>query len=407
MTEALFHTYDLRQTIENQGQALDKEINSLRENEVLQTSHQDMLKYLTEKWQINPLMIDEPSIQMDYEDAQIDVSGDIRRPIFDRSRPLYITGTRITFYVPFTGDHDLFKCQPSTCSLSPPRATIKKNELVFTYNQTEGRSSDVKTAFERDLEQTQVHVERINADVRGFNVALPENASRRLNARREKLLADRELVESIGFSLRRTQNPPTTFVTPDVKRHITPQKPRPSTEPFSPEPTLDMDDYEHILSVLSNMVAVMERSPRAFKDMGEEDLRTHFLVQLNGHYEGQATGETFKYEGKTDILIRAEGRNIFIAECKFWTGPKGLTDAIDQILSYTAWRDTKVALLVFNRNRNMSTVLEGIPKTVREHANYKTERYSHSKTDFRYVFGHRDDRSREITISILVFDIPA
>jgi hypothetical protein len=37
------------------------------------------------------------------------------------------------------------------------------------------------------------------------------------------------------------------------------------------------------------MVGVMERSPHAFKDMGEEDLRSQFLVQLNGHYEGQAT----------------------------------------------------------------------------------------------------------------------
>ena len=129
-----------------------------------------------------------------------------------------------------------------------------------------------------------------------------------------------------------------------------------SSEPFAPEPTLAMDEYEYILSVLSNMVEVMERSPRAFKDMNEEDLRTHFLVHLNGHYEGQATGETFNYEGKTDILIRAEGRNIFIAECKFWTGSAGLTKALDQLLSYATWRDTKTALLVFNRDRNMSTV---------------------------------------------------
>lgn len=73
------------------------------------------------------------------------------------------------------------------------------------------------------------------------------------------------------------------------------------------------------------MVLVMERSPHAFAKMGEEDLRTHFLVQLNGLYEGQATGETFNFEGKTDILIRVEGKNIFIAECKFWTGPKRIT----------------------------------------------------------------------------------
>ncbi|MFM9616172.1 hypothetical protein ACKI18_46870, partial [Streptomyces niveiscabiei] len=62
---------------------------------------------------------------------------------------------------------------------------------------------------------------------------------------------------------------------------------------------------------------MMERSPTAFKTMGEEDLRQHFLVQLNGQFDGAATGETFNYEGKTDILLRVAGRNIFIAECKF------------------------------------------------------------------------------------------
>ena len=155
------------------------------------------------------------------------------------------------------------------------------------------------------------------------------------------------------------------------------------------------------------MVTVMERSPHAFKDMGEEDLRTHFLVQLSGHYEGQATGETFNFEGKTDILIRADGRNIFIAECKFWTGPAGLTKALDQLIGYTSWRDTKAALLIFNRDRNMSTVLGGITKTVREHPNYKVEQDAKSETEFRYVFGHRDDVNREVTVAILVFDVPA
>ena len=168
-----------------------------------------------------------------------------------------------------------------------------------------------------------------------------------------------------------------------------------------------MDDYQHILSVLSNMVIVMERSPKAFKDMGEEDLRTHFLVQLNGQYEGQATGETFNYEGKTDILIRAEGRNIFIAECKFWTGPSGLRDALDQLLGYTSWRDTKTALLIFNRDREMSTVLKGIPEVVGEHPRFKVDRTYASETGFRYVFGHRDDPNREMILTVLAFDVPA
>lgn len=117
----------------------------------------------------------------------------------------------------------------------------------------------------------------------------------------------------------------------------------------------------------------MERSPNAFSGMTEQDLRQHFLVHLNGQYEGQATGETFNFEDKTDILIRAVGRNIFIAECKFWDGPASLVAAINQVLSYTAWRDTKIALLIINRGKNLSAVLAKIPDALNAHPNFVRE----------------------------------
>jgi tetratricopeptide (TPR) repeat protein len=64
---------------------------------------------------------------------------------------------------------------------------------------------------------------------------------------------------------------------------------------------IDMQQYEEILSVISNMVTVMERNPKTFEGIEEEALRDHFLVQLNGKYKGQATGETFNKKGKTYI----------------------------------------------------------------------------------------------------------
>ena len=88
-----------------------------------------------------------------------------------------------------------------------------------------------------------------------------------------------------------------------------------------------MEDYEHILSVLSNMVTVMERSPDAFKSMKEEDLRWQFLVQLNGQCEGRATGETFNAGGKTDILIREEGK-YFHRRVQVLDGAKGVDASI-------------------------------------------------------------------------------
>ena len=154
------------------------------------------------------------------------------------------------------------------------------------------------------------------------------------------------------------------------------------------------------------MTRVMERSPAAFVRMREEVLRWHFLVQLNGHYEGQATGETFNYEGKTDILIRSEGKNIFIAECKYWGGPQKLTETINQLLGYTSWHDTKVAVIVFNRNQDFTNVLNSIKSTTKEHPNCKRELDQRSKTSFRFIFSHRDDTNREMILTVMAFDVP-
>ena len=72
------------------------------------------------------------------------------------------------------------------------------------------------------------------------------------------------------------------------------------------------------------MSVMMERSPTAFERLEEEHLRDFYLVVLNGHYEGRATGETFNAAGNTYILIRENNRNVFIAECKYWTAQRPL-----------------------------------------------------------------------------------
>ena len=150
----------------------------------------------------------------------------------------------------------------------------------------------------------------------------------------------------------------------------------------------------------------MECSPAAFSTMNEEALRTQILVPLNGHYEGNATGETFNYQGKTDILIRVDGKNIFIAECKIWNGAKTLSSAIDQLLGYASWRDTKVAVVVFNRNKDFTRVIETIPATVKKHPNYKREAECVAGAEFTCILGHQDDSNRELTMAVVAFNVP-
>ena len=406
MANLLFYGADLSRVLTGQEQALSKEIGSLSEDRVLNSSPDDLCDYFVEKYEVEPVVIDESRITVDYGDAQVDVSHRFGYAVFDRSRPTYVTGTRVTFFVPFSGDPNLFKCRPSMFNLNPPRGEVRGSELVFVYDLTTQDVPNIGDAFEREQQNVKRYLSWIANEVEQFNSTIRQKASQQIATRREKLLQDRGIVENLGFPLKRRSGVPMTYTSPKVRRRVVPKLPAASTQPYMPEPTLEMSEYEHILSVISNMVLVMERSPSAFKGMGEEDLRQHFLVQLNGHYEGQATGETFNYEGKTDILIRADGRNIFIAECKFWTGPSGLGDALDQLLGYTSWRDTRTALLIFNRDTTMSTVLEKIPQAVREHPNYKADCEYSSDTGFRYSFCHREDSNRELTLTVLVFNIP-
>ena len=402
MTDLLFCEGHLGDALRAQGQKMRDEINSLDEDQILNILEEDLCNYFVEKYKVEALQIDESQIQSDYGDAEIDVSHR-----WDYGRTQSVTGTSITFYIPFTGDPDLFKLQPSTYSWNPPSADVGNHEIVMIYERTTTEAKQIKDAFESELTRLKNYLQCIEQDITPFNSSIRETASQGIKVRREKILRDRDLVENIGYQLRRRQDTPDTYIAPQVKRAITPKLPPASTTPYKPEPALDIQEYEHILSVVSDMVMVIERSPKAFRNMKEEDLRQHFLVPLNGHYEGQATGETFNFDGKTDILIRVDGKNIFIAECKFWKGPKAFKESIDQLLNYSTWRDTKTALLVFNRDVEMSTVLKRIPEVVEVHPKYKSSQTYDSETGFRYILRHRDDANREIILTVLVFNIPA
>jgi hypothetical protein len=66
-----------------------------------------------------------------------------------------------------------------------------------------------------------------------------------------------------------------------------------------------------------------------------------------------------------------------------------------------------LAVIVFNRNKDFSKVLKTIQETTRIHSNCKRDLGPQSETNFRYIFSHRDDASREMTLTVLTFDVPS
>ncbi len=405
---ALFLGPDIGDVLRAHEQKLFTVIDALEPQRILGTNPEELADYFEREYVIQVPQLKEAEITADQHEAQVDMSHDSNRFIFDRSRLFHLTGTQVSFYIPFIGDKNLFTFRPSTYSLGvPAHGVVFDNELVLNYARTDHDANAVKASVESDLGKIRTNLDRLRSDVGDFNSTVRDKAKSRIEARRQKLLRDQGLVASLGFPLHHRADAPQTYVLPTVRRKPPVRRhASPPAAPFVPEPELDMAEYEHILSVISKMVDVMERSPHAFCTLGEEDLRWHFLIQLNGQYEGQATGETFNFHGKTDILIRADDKNVFIAECKFWDGPKTFTAAIDQLLGYTAWRDTKTALLIFNRRKNFSGVLAQIPGLVRTHPNYKRDLPYTSETGFRFNLHHRDDTNQELILTVLAFEIP-
>jgi ElaB/YqjD/DUF883 family membrane-anchored ribosome-binding protein len=402
----LFKDGELRNFIIERENKLSKEIENYETNYILNVSVSDLTEFTEKKFRLEAPILREEEIYIDQEERKVDISQDRGRVIFDRNKPFYVTGTSVKFFVPFIGDSNLFRFRSSTFNYSPPSAEVSSNELCIVIETLDHDQERIKNKFNTILAEIKNWLEWVSKDVTQFNSNLKQKIEKEINSRRDKLLKDKKLVAGMGYPLKKRSDAPSTYMVPDVKRKVTPIKPAAISTPFAPEPTLSMSEYEHILNVIYNMSMVMERSPKAFQTMHEEDLRTHFLVQLNGQYEGQTTGETFNFEGKTDILIRSEGKNIFIAECKFWEGRKVLKETIDQLLGYVSWRDTKTAIVIFNRNKDLSNVLSQIPPIVKEHSNFKKQLEYKSETGFRFILHNNDDHNRELYLTILVFEVP-
>ncbi|NHQ82824.1 hypothetical protein HA051_14725 [Chromobacterium vaccinii] len=403
----LFNNVDWFSVDQHQRRELAKEIDSINGDRLLNSSVEDLCDYFEKKYKIEVPVLRPDNIVADQRETKIDVSGDRRRYFSNPGQPFYVNGTTVEISVPFEGDSEAFKVQPTSYTMNPPRAEIKNNNLVIKIEGTDLSADQVRNEVNRTISDIEGYLATLRSNTQGWNTQIRSLAHAAIEQRRTKLLKDRNLLGDLGFKIKAREGEARTYTAPEVRRKLAPSLPPASTTPYKPEPTLANADYEHILSVIQNMVHVMERSPSAFTSMDEESIRSHFLVQLNGHYEGQATGETFNYQGKTDILIRSEGKNIFIAECKFWSGPKKLIETIDQLLGYSSWRDTKVAVIIFNRNKDFSKVLESIQEATKVHSNFKRQMASTSETMFRYVFAHRDDPNRELLVAVMAFDVPA
>lgn len=407
--QTLFSEGDLHAFLDQRTRNAISETESYDAKALAGTDTEKLVEYFAEKHGlVLPRLLDaDDQITGDQQETETEASLDSHHRFFDRDgESVKVPAILFTFTVAFEGDADLFRYQPNTFGPMKPEAEVGDDALTFHYTLQNPDPGSVTARLKKDVEQTKSWLRDINTQVTTFNNELKAKLRDKVNARKQRLNVAQQTMKGLPFKMKVRDDTPKTYAAPEIKKKVALKPPVPSPG-ADPEPVMLDETYEHILATCGNMARVLELSPKAFVKMEEETLRSHFLVQLNGHYQGEATGETFNYEGKTDILVKSKGRNIFIAECKFWDGDKVFTATIDQILGYLSWRDTKAAILLFNRNKDFTSVLKKVQELAKQHPNFKTEVSSYKKeTEFRFIFKHKDDAERELTLTVSAFNVP-
>jgi hypothetical protein len=406
--ELLFNKTGMHDVMYRQEQNATAAPGGINDDVLLNTPTEDLVEELAERYRLNVPILDRANAEAEHSEGPVKVYDYFSRDYGGRDGRRTVQGSIVELTVPYTGDRGLFDVQPTTFDSGPPRAQIDGNHVVVRHSDRELKPEEANKALNGVLDVIERYLTWQRATAEPFNERIKVRLREAIEARKAKVLKDRNSVANLGFKLKGRADAPKTYVAPVVRKQIVPTIPKPAAQAtFKPEPMLDDQTYSEILKIIENMTLVMERSPSAFASMGEEDIRQHFLVQLNGQFEGTATGETFNFTGKTDILIRVDGRNIFIAECKFWSGPKAFTETIDQLLGYLSWRDTKAAVIIFSRNRDFSGVLKSIEEATDGHPHKKRGPTRDGDTRLRYIFGNPADHNREVFLTIMAFNVPS
>jgi len=372
-----------------------------------------VVEHFVAEYRIEPLVIHADRAEAEHKETKVDVSHDtFRRFIPDGSGPVMVKGDQVTIHVPFTGDPELFKFTPSTRTFNPPRGRVSRGgDLTGTVSMTLALPSDTNDEgrfnawIKEQLDGLDKYAGWIRADVQAFNQQLPQQARNAVQARRKQLEKQGKLLQTLTIPLRPRSDAPSPAPIQMPKKVV---KPLPPARPVEQEYGISEGDYEYILKIIRQESRSFESTPATFAKLNEEELRDVVLAHLNGHFEGGAAGERFRKHGKTDICIEHENRAAFVAECKLWKGQKALSEAIDQLLGYLTWRDTRTALIIWNiNNKDFAKLQADMPEQLQGHAKYiRTVNAGHAG-EWRAVFRAEADDSREVVVHVFLVDLNA
>lgn len=402
----LFQDSELQGHLKRLVFSIRAEVDKAPEDHVLHADEAEWAKALAERYTVELPDLRDQLWMDDPQSVWIDVSKDpsaIPRP--DGSIPP-ARGHRTVIHIPYTGDGTIFQLRPTNFTMNPPRGAVTSNELLLVVEYPDYRPKSFTDEADAFIKQVNRHLALASRDVNPFNTSLENVALTIIKDRRENILAHRAHVDATGLPIGPPRDPSKTYIADVIVRKPSPRRAPREGPPIKLEPVLAQEEYEYILAVIRQHALSMEKNPKTYVGMGEEARRHVILDALNTHYDGAGSAEAFNFGGKTDIAIRAEGRNIFIAECKRWDGAIVFTATLDQLFGYQAWRDTKLAILMFVEQRDVTAIIERGRAALDAHEQFVEWQDAASKTELRATVHWKGDERQLAELNVFFISTP-
>ena len=382
-------------------EGMQKEINSLSKEYVLNVDEKEYNDYLIQRHSLEPL-----NVNFDSETFEEPTKG--KELLQDPFRGDHYEAEVYNFHIQysFTGAASIFRLHPSTFVITGEEIFVNSSmgTVGFSFKMTQLNAEKFRQEKDQRRSRAFANLNHANNDVHKWNQELPTKAKALFSNIKNKYINENSFFKEI--KLKTSTATSNVFSAPTlIKKTVTQPKISDKHE-FTSEPAMAMSIYKEIISIIYSSGKNMEQKPALYIGKDEEGLRDQFLFVLESKYDGTTvTGETFNRNGKTDIILKyQDGTNLFIAECKIWHGSNEFHNAISQLFDrYLTWRDSKVALLLFVKNNKFSSVIDTIRSEAKNHPYFLKENGNSGESSFSYIFSLPQDKDRHVYLEIMAF----
>lgn len=383
------------------SQNIIEEIIAKGKEYILKIDENEFINYLVDKYRLEPL-----KILYETENISTPTKSKVRRNDM-WGEQFMVEALTFNISYQFEGSAELFSIRPNPYTYASHDIEVHAKQKIVSFSLTIYRQDPEEFKKEKSNCYSNAfrNLDNVNNHINQFNLNFEANIRSLFLQEKNKYKVENDFFSAINVKV--NENTKSIFTAPTIQKKIITQPTVQKNKEFSSEPTMSHEMYNDVIKVIYDSGKSMEKKPALYIGKDEEGLRDQFLFVLETRYEGTtATGETFNRGGKADIILKFadDGSNLFIAECKFWHGSSEFLKAISQLFDrYLTWRDSKVAIIIFSKNKDFSSVLNTIKNDVSNHEYFTKYIGDKGESSFSYEFHLPQDKEKKVEVEIMAF----